>query len=57
MNNTIIVNYMTRMYSNFLKNNEAKGNASKSPSFCDRVAEKSTTATETGKAGTGRGSD
>ena len=52
MNNTINVNYMTRTYSNFLKNNEAKGNASKSPSFCDRVAEKSTTATETGKAGT-----
>ena len=47
MNNTINVNYMTRTYSNFLKNNEAKGNASKSPSFCDRVAEKSTTATET----------
>ena len=30
MNNTINVNYMTRTYSNFLKNNEAKGNASKS---------------------------
>ena len=52
MNNTINVNYMTRTYSNFLKNNEAKGGKTESPSFCDRVAEKSTTATETGKAGT-----
>ena len=52
MNNTINVNYMTRTYSNFLKNNEAKGGKAESPSFCDRVAEKSTSATETGKAGT-----
>ena len=52
MNNTINVNYMTRAYGNFLKNNEAKGGKAESPSFCDRVAEKSTTATETGKAGT-----
>lgn len=52
MNNTINVNYMTRTYSNFLKNNEAKGGKTESPSFCDRVAEKSTGATETGKAGT-----
>ena len=51
MNNTINVNYMTRAYGNFLKNNEAKGGKAESPSFCDRVAEKSTTATETGKAG------
>ena len=51
MNNTINVNYMTRMYSNFLKNNEAKGGKAESPSFCDRVAEKSQNVSETGKAG------
>lgn len=50
MNNAINVNYMTRTYSNFLKNNEAKGGKTESPSFCDRVAEKSTSATEAGKA-------
>ncbi len=51
MNNTINVNYMTRTYSNFLKNNEAKGGKAESPSFCDRVAEKSQNVSETGKAG------
>lgn len=51
MNNTINVNYMTRTYSNFLRNNEAKGGNAESPSFCDRVAEKSQNVSETGKAG------
>ena len=51
MNNTINVNYMTRTYSNFLKNNEAKGGKAESPSFCDRVVEKSQNVSETGKAG------
>ena len=51
MNNTIHVNCMTRTYSNFLKTNEAKGGKPESPSFCDRVAEKSRKVSETGKAG------
>ncbi len=33
MNNTINVNYMTRTYSNFLKNNEAKGGRTEGLSF------------------------
>ena len=51
MNNTINVNYMTRAYGNFLKNNEAKNGKTESLSFCDRVAEKSRNVSETGKAG------
>ncbi len=51
MNNAINVNCMTRTYSKFLKNNEAKGGRTESPSFCERVAEKSRNVSETGKAG------
>lgn len=51
MNNTINVNYMTRTYSNFLKSNAAKGGKTESPSFCDKVAEKSRNVSETGKVG------
>lgn len=49
MNNTINVNYMTRTYSSFLKNNEVKGAKLESRSFCDRVAEKSQNVSETGR--------
>ncbi len=49
MNNTINVNYMTRTYSSFLKNNEVKGGKPESRSFCDRVAEKSQNVSETGR--------
>ncbi|MDE7445619.1 MAG: hypothetical protein K2N15_07970 [Lachnospiraceae bacterium] len=42
MSNTINVNYMTRTYSNFLKNYEAKSvRQTKTTSFSDKVAEKS----------------
>lgn len=55
MGNTINVNYMTKMYSNFLKNYEAKGGGqTKTTSFSDKVAEKSmgtTNVSETGKTG------
>ena len=55
MSNTINVNYMTRTYSNFLKNYEAKsGSQTKTTSFSDRIAEKSAESqnvSETGKAG------
>ena len=43
MSNTINVNYMTKTYSNFLRNYEAKNvNQTKTTSFSDKVAEKST---------------
>ena len=42
---------MTRTYSNFLKNNEAEVGKAESPSFCERVEEKSQNVSETGKAG------
>lgn len=55
MGNTINVNYMTKTYSNFLKNYEAKGGGqAKTTSFSDKVAEKSmetTNVSETGKTG------
>lgn len=55
MENTINVNYMTKTYSNFLKNYEAKGGGqTKTTSFSDKVAEKSmgtTNVSETGKMG------
>ena len=55
MENTINVNYMTKTYSNFLKNYEAKcGGQTKTTSFSDKVAEKSmgtTNVSETGKTG------
>lgn len=55
MGNTINVNYMTKTYSNFLKNYEAKGDGqTKTTSFSDKVAEKSmgtTNVSEMGKAG------
>lgn len=55
MSSTINVNYMTRTYSNFLKGYEAKnGSQTKTVSFSDRVAEKSTESqkvSETGKSG------
>lgn len=55
MSNTINVNYMTRTYSNFLRNYEAKGvSQTKTTSFIDKVAEKSMEArnvSEPGKAG------
>ena len=42
MGNIINVNYMTRTYSNFFKNYEAKGvSQTKTTSFSDKVAEKS----------------
>lgn len=42
MSNTINANYMTKTYSNFLRNYEAKGvNQAKNTSFSDKVAEKS----------------
>lgn len=55
MNNTINAGYMTRVYSNFLKNYETKSSQTKTTSFSDRVAEKSVESqnvSETGKAGT-----
>ena len=55
MGNTINVNYMTKTYSNFLKNYEAKGSGqTKTTSFSDKVAEKSMgtqNISETGEAG------
>lgn len=52
MSSTINVNYMTRTYSNFLKNYEAKnGGQTKTASFSDRVAE-SQNVSEMGKTGT-----
>lgn len=53
MNNTINASYMTRAYSNFLKNYETKSSQTKTTSFSDRVAEKSVESqnvSETGKA-------
>lgn len=56
MNNTINGNYMTRMYSNFLKNYKAEGSGQiKTASFGGKIAEKSTGArniSETGKVAT-----
>ena len=55
MGSTINVNYMTKTYSNFLKNYEAKDSGqTKTTSFSDKVAEKSMgtqNISETGKAG------
>lgn len=55
MGNMINVNYMTKVYSNFLKDHETKNSSqSGSASFGDRVAEKSAgsrNVSETGKAG------
>lgn len=55
MGNTINVNYMTKAYSNFLKNHETKNSGqSGNASFGDKVAEKSAESrnvSETGKAG------
>ena len=55
MGNTINVNYMTKTYSSFLKNYEAKGSGqTKTASFSDKVAGKSMgtqNVSETGKAG------
>ena len=55
MGNTINVNYMTKTYSNFVKNYEAKsGGQVKTTSFSDKVAEKSMetqNVSETGKGG------
>lgn len=55
MGNTINVNYMTKTYSNFLKNYETKGGGQKkTTSFSDKVAEKSMgtqNVSETGKTG------